>query len=74
VGRVWTDQLVCQHDPNNMGAANITTEGYINPGIGGVRANHCNNLVFDQGRDAVPREPEDIPIGRDWLCDYQESW
>lgn len=59
--------------PYTMGASNITIEGHINPGMGGVRANYWNDLVIDEEGDAVPGEPADIPNRRD-QCNYEESW
>jgi len=57
-----------------MGAPIILMEGYINPGMGGVRANHWNDLGIEEERDAVRGEPVDIPNRWDVLFNYEESW
>jgi len=59
---------------HTMGAINITMERYINPGMGGVRANHWNDLAIEEEHDTVRGEPVDIPNRRDPLFNYEESW
>ena len=42
--------------------------------MGWVRANHWNDLAFEEERDAGRGDPIDIPNRRDPLFNYEESW
>jgi hypothetical protein len=57
-----------------MNAPNVPMEAFINAGMGGVRANHWNDLLVDEGADAVAGKAVDLGDDEDAAWSGRRSW